>query len=394
MEKCSLLSMRCLESRSKHPPDLCKQASNSTLGACRCLVVWQKKRRRAYQCQCRNDRGTQNKNLTRAREIEKINGYKINVEAGVPTARCVGVRWSVERTVGARANGYVPVPACLLAVGGGSQLSWSLQGRTYNIRKKGDVENQRERCACWPVELKYVYTSIQSQLHDMQIDITLSVCVLSGTAVVSPRMCKARPREEHTHSLFYHKKLDLQSSALTFFRSNIGYYTSTAAVWRWWFIVGEGKKTQTHSLIVAIAAYQLHPVKTTSLHTVSRANFRLSISVSVFVNKSKLNVSINGRPSSIFLIHFKWKCAFMATHSSVVLATPLKRLVHDTCHIALDASLLKCGVKWYTSSDMQLKNPHNFFLSFFVRFFWRFFLDSSRREIVSKNSRLFSFVLV
>lgn len=92
MEKCSLLSMRCLESRSKHPPDLCKQASNSTLGACRCLVVWQKKRRRAYQCQCRNDRGTQNKNLTRAREIEKINGYKINVEAGVPTARCVGVR--------------------------------------------------------------------------------------------------------------------------------------------------------------------------------------------------------------------------------------------------------------------------------------------------------------
>ena len=103
---------------------------------------------------------------------------------------------------------------------------------------------------------------------------------------------------------------------------------------------------------------------------------------------------LNGRPSSIFLIHFKWKCAFMATHSSVVLATPLKRLVHDTCHIALDASLLKCGVKWYTSSDMQLKNPHNFFLSFFERFFWRFFLDSSRREIVSKNSRLFSFVLV
>lgn len=60
----------------------------------------------------------------------------------------------------------------------------------------------------------------------------------------------------------------------------------------------------------------------------------------------------------------------MATHSSVVLATPLKRLVHDTCHIALDASLLKCGVKWYTSSDMQLKNPHNFFLSFFVRDFF------------------------
>lgn len=104
----------------------------------------EKKRRRAYQCQCRNDRGTQNKNLTRAREIEKNNGYKINVKAGVPTG--VGLRWSVERTVGARANGYVPVPACLLAVGGGSQLSWSLQGRTYNIRKKGDVGNQRKVC--------------------------------------------------------------------------------------------------------------------------------------------------------------------------------------------------------------------------------------------------------
>lgn len=88
------VSLFCLcaacESRSKHPSDLCKQASNSTLGACRCLVVWHKKRRCAYQCQCRNDRGTQNKNLTRAREIEKNNGYKINVEAGVPTG--VGVR--------------------------------------------------------------------------------------------------------------------------------------------------------------------------------------------------------------------------------------------------------------------------------------------------------------
>ena len=63
----------------------------------------------------------------------------------------------------------------------------------------------------------------------------------------------------------------------------------------------------------------------------------------------------------------------MATHSSVVLATPLKRLVHDTCHIALDASLLKCGVKWYTSSDMQLKNPHKNFFIFFCEIFLTIF---------------------
>ena len=138
-----------------------------------------------------------------------------------------------------------------------------------------------------------MYTSIQSQLHDMQIDITLSVCVLSGTAVVSPRMCKARPREEHTHSLFITKKIrSSQSSGLTFFRAMD---IIRAAVLEMMIYCWRGKKTQTHSLIVAIAAYQLHPVKTTSLHTVSRANFRLfllSISVSVFVNKSKLNVSI------------------------------------------------------------------------------------------------------
>ena len=92
MEKCSLLSMRCLESRSKHPPDLCKQASNSTLGACRCLVVWKKKDGVHTSANAEMTEELKNKNLTRAREIEKNNGYKINVEAGVPTARCVGVR--------------------------------------------------------------------------------------------------------------------------------------------------------------------------------------------------------------------------------------------------------------------------------------------------------------
>lgn len=128
-----------------------------------------------------------------------------------------------------------------------------------------------------------MYTSIQSQLHDMQIDITLSVCVLSGTAVVSPRMCKARPREEHSQSFFI-TKIRSSKFRLDLFPIHIGHYTSTAAVLEMMIYCWRGKKTQRHSLIVAIAAYQLHPVKTTSLHTVSRANFRLSISVSVFVN--------------------------------------------------------------------------------------------------------------